>query len=429
MQLLEQIGRQYKAGLGDYSGLIVESSAKGDSWAPMNVCLVRRLDNKVISKQYYAGNNPDIPGLPADLKQHWANLTTSEFISYESELPTYREIACIDGRVFKVQQNGKKTHSTHDRHPERSVPENLMWRVVDFLANQSPTCRFERDLLDPDSDEDPDWIGLKVKTTDNRKDVDRPTRSCDTYWFDKSKNYVLMRHVREGDITGTFPRGFRIERCVAEVQQTHTGTWYASRFVNTYETERPKRSADGFETVKSVRQQRILIDQDIIPPQSMFDEDALSYFTAPPKQVGPGDPAPPISIKHMLNAPAGLQLSWDNLQNKTIVIEFWSTMCTGCVKSIPHMNHLYQALHPEGIEFLSVTFDEPDVVERFVKKTPIHSWIGCDTDQSMFVAYGITGYPTAFVIRNGLIVERNHPLQLSPQHIRALACNTDSDEK
>lgn len=138
-------------------------------------------------------------------------------------------------------------------------------------------------------------------------------------------------------------------------------------------------------------------------------------------QVGAGDQAPPISVDHLRNAPEGLSLSWEDYKDKTVVIEFWGTWCGPCVAAIPHLNELYDELHPQGIEFLSVTFEEPAIVERFVERMPMKSWIGCDTDRSMVEAYGISGWPTTFVVRNGVIVERTHPSQLTAERILALA--------
>lgn len=136
-------------------------------------------------------------------------------------------------------------------------------------------------------------------------------------------------------------------------------------------------------------------------------------------QVQVGDEAPPITVDVMRNAPMDGPVPWQQLANKTVVIEFWGTWCGPCVAAIPHMNELYEDLHDEDVVFLSVTFEDPQVVDRLVKIRPLKGWIGCDMDRSMVNAYGVTSWPTTFVVRNGTVVDRTRPSSLTADMIRA----------
>lgn len=134
---------------------------------------------------------------------------------------------------------------------------------------------------------------------------------------------------------------------------------------------------------------------------------------------GPGDDAPPITIEHLLNAPqdAAKPLEWSELPHDVAIVEFWGTWCAPCVAAIPHLNELHDAFH-ERISFLSVTFENTDLVKRFTNVRSMKSWIGCDTDRSMVDAYSVQSWPTTFIIRDGVIVARTHPTSITEDRLR-----------
>lgn len=55
-----------------------------------------------------------------------------------------------------------------------------------------------------------------------------------------------------------------------------------------------------------------------------------------------------------------------------VVVNFWATWCTPCVKEIPELVRFHAEYTPKGVVFVSVSVDQPDLigesVRPFVKK-------------------------------------------------------------
>jgi uncharacterized protein (TIGR03435 family) len=146
---------------------------------------------------------------------------------------------------------------------------------------------------------------------------------------------------------------------------------------------------------------------------------AMIFFIggpSPEERAGPnvGEPAPPITLGKWLQVPAGTTPSWEALKGKVVVLEFWATWCGPCVGQIPHLNAVAEAFQGKPVQFISVTDEEQQRVERFLLSKPIAGWVGLDQDRSMHKAYGISGIPETILIdSNGLVVALTDPDQVT----------------
>jgi len=141
----------------------------------------------------------------------------------------------------------------------------------------------------------------------------------------------------------------------------------------------------------------------------------------PEGQLEIGKPAPPLNIEKLLQAPTDAKASWSALKGKCVVLEFWATWCAPCVAAIPHINELSGRFKDEPIVFISVTDEDESKVLKFLKKRPIHTWIGLDSDKSSFRDYQIRWIPhTVLVDAKGVIVGITSPADVNPDTIEAL---------
>jgi uncharacterized protein (TIGR03435 family) len=111
-----------------------------------------------------------------------------------------------------------------------------------------------------------------------------------------------------------------------------------------------------------------------------------------------GSAAPPLTLQQVLQAPPGTGLSWQELKGTSLVIEFWATWCGGCREQIPHLNRLAEQFQGKPLRFLSLTDEDQDVVQRFLKDHPISGWIGLDANEQTYKRYGINGRPTTVLV-------------------------------
>jgi len=133
-----------------------------------------------------------------------------------------------------------------------------------------------------------------------------------------------------------------------------------------------------------------------------------------------GKAAPQLTLSKVLQAPAGADVKWNALRGKVVVIDFWATWCAPCRESIPHWNQLVDAFADKPVRFVAITDENDQVVREFLKRTPIHGWIGLGgVGRSTHDAYGVEGIPATFIInQKGVVVAATHPAHLEAKHIR-----------
>ena len=94
-------------------------------------------------------------------------------------------------------------------------------------------------------------------------------------------------------------------------------------------------------------------------------------------------------------------------KGKTIFINFWATWCSPCKQELPHIQKIYEEYEKEGENGLIVlTIVAPEYgsegtieeIKTYVEQEGYKFPVLLDTTAQVFNTYGITAFPTTFMI-------------------------------
>lgn len=124
-----------------------------------------------------------------------------------------------------------------------------------------------------------------------------------------------------------------------------------------------------------------------------------------------GDAAPPLEIAEWVKGDA---VTLGKTNGKPTVVEFWATWCGPCRASIPHLTELAAKFESAGVRFVAISSEEASIVRPFVEQQgPAMGYtVAVDRGGRTTAAYGIRGFPTAFIVGgDGSVVWTGHPMQ------------------
>lgn len=92
-------------------------------------------------------------------------------------------------------------------------------------------------------------------------------------------------------------------------------------------------------------------------------------------------------------------------KGKAVVINFWATWCTYCVKEMPALEAQWQKWRDEGVVILGINTGEDEMtVRNFTEQTGVTFPILFDKDTEAVRDYGVVPMPTTFFVdKNGKI--------------------------
>ena len=123
---------------------------------------------------------------------------------------------------------------------------------------------------------------------------------------------------------------------------------------------------------------------------------------------------------------------------KVYIFECWATWCGPCLAAIPHVNELHKKYAAKGliVSGINVWEDGKDKVAEFVKNkgdgmsyNVAYTGKGGAFETEWLKPAGITGIPHAFVVKDGKLVMKTHPMQLTEEVIEALLAGGDAQKK
>jgi peroxiredoxin len=106
----------------------------------------------------------------------------------------------------------------------------------------------------------------------------------------------------------------------------------------------------------------------------------------------------------------GQKISSQSLRGKVVMVNFWATSCTTCVKEMPQMVETYNKFKGQGLEFVAVamSYDRPDYVLNFTETRQLPFKVALDAGGDLAKQFGdVAMTPTTFVIgKDGKILKR-----------------------
>jgi peroxiredoxin len=106
----------------------------------------------------------------------------------------------------------------------------------------------------------------------------------------------------------------------------------------------------------------------------------------------------------------GQKISSQSLRGKVVMVNFWATSCTTCVKEMPQMVETYNKFKDQGLEFVAVamSYDRPDYVLNYAETRKLPFKVALDAGGDLAKQFGdVAMTPTTFVIgKDGKILKR-----------------------
>lgn len=108
--------------------------------------------------------------------------------------------------------------------------------------------------------------------------------------------------------------------------------------------------------------------------------------------------APDFSLKDL----DGNTVKLSDYKGKIVILNFWAVWCKYCKQEMPDLNELSKELQKDGdAVILAVDSQESlKTVEKYVSSNKFDLKVLLDEDGSITEEYGITGFPTTFIINS-----------------------------
>lgn len=114
--------------------------------------------------------------------------------------------------------------------------------------------------------------------------------------------------------------------------------------------------------------------------------------------------------------------TWESA--RVTIAVFWEVWCPHCKREVPKLQETYEAWRKRGLQVVGLTKlsrgkTQQEVMD-FVAENHIQYPIGWEGDAAVHSEeFGVSGVPAVGVVRDGVVVWRGHPAQITEEMIKA----------
>lgn len=151
------------------------------------------------------------------------------------------------------------------------------------------------------------------------------------------------------------------------------------------------------------------------------------FFAGALQALEVGDQAPCVVLDHTQQGVESTHCIRDpQVEGRPVFIEFFSITCSDCIKNIPRIRELAQALEGRAtVRLVSVDRDE-NKVRQFIQANNIELEVAFDSQRDARRAYGVSVTPTLFLLNQENQVVDKHTGVLSAQDVLDLIEKSES---
>ncbi|MBC7414127.1 MAG: TlpA family protein disulfide reductase [Herminiimonas sp.] len=106
----------------------------------------------------------------------------------------------------------------------------------------------------------------------------------------------------------------------------------------------------------------------------------------------------------------GKRISMSSLRGKVVMVNFWATSCSTCIREMPQMVETYDRFKARGLDFVAVamSYDPPNYVLNYAQTRKLPFTVSLDPQDKLAKSFGdVKLTPTTFLIdRQGNIIKR-----------------------
>ncbi len=86
-------------------------------------------------------------------------------------------------------------------------------------------------------------------------------------------------------------------------------------------------------------------------------------------------------------------------KNKVLLIDFWASWCSPCIKSMPFFNSLYNDYQKQGFEIIAINVDEDsEAAQQFLKSNPVDYPIRFNSNGECPASFGVRAMPSSYLV-------------------------------